>query len=104
MISFSCCHCLKTLSVWKKVCFHAKVVRIESFLEPVLSKLVDVIEKSTFGDLRGDLLVPGIDGCTIIIDVKSSDVCNEVNLKLANSNLSDPLSEAENRKLLVLCI
>ncbi|KAL0213432.1 hypothetical protein RCL1_007058 [Eukaryota sp. TZLM3-RCL] len=76
----------------------AKSYRIESFLEPVLSKLVDVIEKSTFGGSRGDLLVPGIDGSTIIIDVRSSDVCNDVNLKLANSNLSDPLSEAENQK------
>ncbi|KAL0217190.1 hypothetical protein RCL1_007673 [Eukaryota sp. TZLM3-RCL] len=45
-------------AVRDQIYYITKSYRIESFLEPVLSELVDVIEKSTCGDSRGDLLVP----------------------------------------------
>ncbi|KAL0216092.1 hypothetical protein P9112_008276 [Eukaryota sp. TZLM1-RC] len=57
--------------------------KIESFLEPLLSSLADDSDRNTFGDSRGDVLVPGLDGSMIIVDVRSTDVTNSSNEKLA---------------------
>ncbi|KAL0225606.1 hypothetical protein P9112_012930 [Eukaryota sp. TZLM1-RC] len=76
-----------------------KSYRIESFLEPLLSNLADESDKNSFGDSRGDGLVPGLDGSMIIIDVRSTDVSNSSNEKLAQSyNL--PLRRAEEAKII----
>ncbi|KAL0207284.1 hypothetical protein P9112_011912 [Eukaryota sp. TZLM1-RC] len=76
-----------------------KSYRIESFLEPLLSNLADESDKSSFGDSRGDVLVPGLDESLIIIDVRSTDVSNSSNEKLAQSyNL--PLRRAEEAKII----
>ncbi|KAL0214910.1 hypothetical protein P9112_007094 [Eukaryota sp. TZLM1-RC] len=52
---------------------------IESFLEPLLSNLADESDNNSFGDSRGDVLVPRLDGSMIIIDVRSTDVSNSSN-------------------------
>ncbi|KAL0224201.1 hypothetical protein P9112_003591 [Eukaryota sp. TZLM1-RC] len=52
--------------------------KIESFLEPLLSILADKSDRIAFGDSRGDVLVPGLDGSMIIIDVRSDDVSNSL--------------------------
>ncbi|KAL0219812.1 hypothetical protein P9112_005465 [Eukaryota sp. TZLM1-RC] len=53
-----------------------KSYKIESFLEPLLSNLAEEADKNSFGDCRGDVLVPGLDGSMIIIDVRSTVASN----------------------------
>ncbi|KAL0211445.1 hypothetical protein P9112_009743 [Eukaryota sp. TZLM1-RC] len=71
--------------------------RIESFLEPLLSNLFDT------GDFhknnRGDVILPGSDGSFILLDVMSVDPCNVSNERLVNSDIHNPLSNAENFKI-----
>ncbi|KAL0214592.1 hypothetical protein P9112_006776 [Eukaryota sp. TZLM1-RC] len=72
--------------------------KIESFLEPLLSNLTDEADRNSFGDSCGAVLVPGLDGSMIIIDVRSTDVSNNSNEKLAPSSNS-PLRGAEETKI-----
>ncbi|KAL0215492.1 hypothetical protein P9112_007676 [Eukaryota sp. TZLM1-RC] len=62
-----------------------KSYKIESFLEPLLSNLADESDRNSFGDSRADVLVPGLDGSMIIIDVRSTDVSNSSNEKRAQT-------------------
>ncbi|KAL0219005.1 hypothetical protein P9112_004658 [Eukaryota sp. TZLM1-RC] len=76
-----------------------KSYRVESFLEPLLSNLADESDGNFFGDSRGDVLVPGPGGSMIIIDVRSTDVSNSSNEKLAQS-YNSPLRRAEEAKII----
>ncbi|KAL0223176.1 hypothetical protein P9112_002566 [Eukaryota sp. TZLM1-RC] len=76
-----------------------KSYKIESFLEPLLSNVADEADRNSFGDSRGDVLVPGLDGSMIIIDVRSTDVSNSSNKKFAPS-YSSPLRSAEEAKII----
>ncbi|KAL0214108.1 hypothetical protein P9112_006292 [Eukaryota sp. TZLM1-RC] len=51
--------------------------RIESFLEPLLSNLFDA-ENDFHKNNRGDVILPGLDGSFILLDVMSVDPCNEI--------------------------
>ncbi|KAL0226889.1 hypothetical protein P9112_014213 [Eukaryota sp. TZLM1-RC] len=62
--------------------------RIESFLEPLLSNLFDT-EDDLHKNNRGDLILPGLDGSFISVDVMSVDPCNVSNERLANSEIHD---------------
>ncbi|KAL0205269.1 hypothetical protein P9112_000576 [Eukaryota sp. TZLM1-RC] len=76
-----------------------KSYKIESFLEPLLSSPVDESDRNSFGDSRGDVLVPGPDGSMIIIDIRSTDVSNSSNEKLAQS-YNSPLRRVEEAKII----
>ncbi|KAL0208535.1 hypothetical protein P9112_011122 [Eukaryota sp. TZLM1-RC] len=76
-----------------------KSYQIESFLEPLLSNLADESDKNSFGDSRGDVLVPGLDKSMIVIDVRSTDASNSSNEKLAQS-YNSPLRRAEEAKFI----
>ncbi|KAL0210048.1 hypothetical protein P9112_010132 [Eukaryota sp. TZLM1-RC] len=76
-----------------------KSYQIESFLEPLLSNLADESDKNSFGDSPGDVLVPGLDGPMIIIDVRFIDVSNCSNEKLAQS-YNSPLRRADEAKII----
>ncbi|KAL0205683.1 hypothetical protein P9112_000990 [Eukaryota sp. TZLM1-RC] len=71
--------------------------RIESFLEPLLSNLFDA-EDDFHKNNRGDVILPGLDGSFILLDVMSVDPCNASNERLVNSEIHNPLSNAENFK------
>ncbi|KAL0215547.1 hypothetical protein P9112_007731 [Eukaryota sp. TZLM1-RC] len=71
--------------------------RIESFLEPLLSNLFDT-EDDFHKNNRGDVILPGLDGSFILVDVMSVDPCNASNERLVNSKIHNPLSNAENFK------
>ncbi|KAL0215588.1 hypothetical protein P9112_007772 [Eukaryota sp. TZLM1-RC] len=72
--------------------------RIESFLEPLLSNLFDT-EDDFHKNNRGDVILPGLDGAFILVDVMSVDLCNFSNERLANSEIHNLLSNAENFKI-----
>ncbi|KAL0223342.1 hypothetical protein P9112_002732 [Eukaryota sp. TZLM1-RC] len=72
--------------------------RIESFLEPLLSNLFDA-EDDFHKNNRGDVILPGLDGSFILLDVMSVDPCNASNERLVNSEIHNPLSNAENFKI-----
>ncbi|KAL0223893.1 hypothetical protein P9112_003283 [Eukaryota sp. TZLM1-RC] len=76
-----------------------KSYKVESFLDPLLSNLADESDRNSFGDSRGDVLVPGLDGSMIIIDVRSTDLSNSSNEKLAQS-YNSPLRRAEEAKII----
>ncbi|KAL0210788.1 hypothetical protein P9112_009086 [Eukaryota sp. TZLM1-RC] len=76
-----------------------KVYKIESVVEPLLSNLADESDRNSFGDNRGDVLVPGLEGSMIIIDVRSTDVSNSSNEKLAQS-YNSPLRRVEEAKII----
>ncbi|KAL0207434.1 hypothetical protein P9112_012062 [Eukaryota sp. TZLM1-RC] len=76
-----------------------KFYKIESFLEPLLSNLADESDRNSFGDSRGDVLVPGLDESLIIIDVRSTDVSKSSNEKMAQS-YNSPLRRAEEAKII----
>ncbi|KAL0226862.1 hypothetical protein P9112_014186 [Eukaryota sp. TZLM1-RC] len=71
--------------------------RIESFFEPLLSNLF--VTEDDFLKNRGDVILPGLDGIFILLDVMSVDPCNASNEKLANFEIHNPLSNAENCKI-----
>ncbi|KAL0223542.1 hypothetical protein P9112_002932 [Eukaryota sp. TZLM1-RC] len=73
--------------------------KIVSYLELLLSRLVDEDTLNSFGRNRGDLMLEGLDGTTIITDVRSTDVCNNSFKSLAQSNQKNPLNVAENSKI-----
>ncbi|KAL0205051.1 hypothetical protein P9112_000358 [Eukaryota sp. TZLM1-RC] len=64
--------------------------RIESFLEPLLSNLFDA-ENDFHKNNRGDVILPGLDGSFILLDVMSVDPCNASNERLVNSEIHNPL-------------
>ncbi|KAL0226390.1 hypothetical protein P9112_013714 [Eukaryota sp. TZLM1-RC] len=72
--------------------------RIESFLEPLLSNLFDA-EDYFHKNNRGDVVLPVLDGSFILLDVMSVDPCNASNEGLVNSEIHNPLSNAENFKI-----
>ncbi|KAL0205956.1 hypothetical protein P9112_001263 [Eukaryota sp. TZLM1-RC] len=76
-----------------------KSYKNESFLKPLLSNLADESDRNSFGESRGDVLVLGLDGSMIIIDVRSTDVSNSSNEKLAQS-FNSPLRRAEEVKII----
>ncbi|KAL0210959.1 hypothetical protein P9112_009257 [Eukaryota sp. TZLM1-RC] len=75
-----------------------KCHRIESFLEPLLSNLFDTEDDFHKND-RGDVILPGSDGSFILLDVMSVDPCDASNKRLVNSEIHNPLSNAENFKI-----
>ncbi|KAL0207530.1 hypothetical protein P9112_012158 [Eukaryota sp. TZLM1-RC] len=72
--------------------------RIESFLEPLLSNLLD-FQDDFHKNNKGDVILPGLDGTFILLDLMSVDPCNASNERLANSEIHNPLSNAENFKI-----
>ncbi|KAL0207755.1 hypothetical protein P9112_012383 [Eukaryota sp. TZLM1-RC] len=56
-------------------------------------------DRNSFGDSRSDVLVLGLDGSMIIIDVRSTDVSKSSNGKLAPS-YNSPLRRAEEAKII----
>ncbi|KAL0225638.1 hypothetical protein P9112_012962 [Eukaryota sp. TZLM1-RC] len=64
----------------------SKSHRIVSYLEPLLSRLVD---EDTFR----------LEGTTIITDVRSTDVCNDSFIPMAQSKYRDPLTVSEKAKI-----
>ncbi|KAL0219626.1 hypothetical protein P9112_005279 [Eukaryota sp. TZLM1-RC] len=73
--------------------------RIVSYSEPLLSRLVDEDTLNCFGCNRGDLMLEGLDGTSIITDVRPTDVCNNSFIPLAQSKYKNPLAVAENSKI-----
>ncbi|KAL0213887.1 hypothetical protein P9112_006071 [Eukaryota sp. TZLM1-RC] len=78
--------------------------RIESFLELLLLNLFDA-EDDFRKNNRGDVILPGSfeskkskDGSFILLDVMSVDPCCASNERLVNSEIHNPLSNAENFK------
>ncbi|KAL0207892.1 hypothetical protein P9112_010479 [Eukaryota sp. TZLM1-RC] len=72
--------------------------RIESFLEPLLSNLFDA-EDDFHKNNRGDVILLGLDGSFILLDIMSVDPCNASKERLVNSEIHNPLSNAENFKI-----
>ncbi|KAL0204999.1 hypothetical protein P9112_000306 [Eukaryota sp. TZLM1-RC] len=72
--------------------------RIESFLEPLLWNLFDT-EDDFHKNNRGDVILPGLDGSFILLDVLSLDPCNASNESLVNSEIHNPLSNAGSFKI-----
>ncbi|KAL0224057.1 hypothetical protein P9112_003447 [Eukaryota sp. TZLM1-RC] len=70
-----------------------------NFLERLLSNMADEGDRISFGYSRSDVLVSALDGSMIIIDVRSTDVPNSPNKKLAQSHNS-PLRRAEEAKII----
>ncbi|KAL0205485.1 hypothetical protein P9112_000792 [Eukaryota sp. TZLM1-RC] len=77
----------------------SKSHRILSYLEPLLSRLVDEDTLNSFGRIRGDLMLEGLEGTTIITDVRSTDVCNDSFIPLAQSKCKAPLTVSEKAKI-----
>ncbi|KAL0223663.1 hypothetical protein P9112_003053 [Eukaryota sp. TZLM1-RC] len=73
--------------------------RIVSYLEPLLSRLVDEDILNSFCRTRGDLMLEGLEGTTIINDVTSTYVCKNTFIPLAQSKHKNPLFVAENSKI-----
>ncbi|KAL0224009.1 hypothetical protein P9112_003399 [Eukaryota sp. TZLM1-RC] len=48
---------------------------------------------------RGDVILPGLDGTFILLDVMSVDPCNASNERFADSEIRNPPSNAENVKI-----
>ncbi|KAL0226211.1 hypothetical protein P9112_013535 [Eukaryota sp. TZLM1-RC] len=75
-----------------------KSYRNESFSEPLLSNLFDT-EDDFHKNNRGDVILPGVDGTFVLLDVLSVDPCNASNERLVNSEIHNPLSNAANFKI-----
>ncbi|KAL0213795.1 hypothetical protein P9112_005979 [Eukaryota sp. TZLM1-RC] len=75
-----------------------KCHRIEFFLELLLSNLFDA-ENNFHQNNRGDVILPGLDGSFMLLDVMSVDPCDDSNERLANSEIHNSLSHVENFKI-----
>ncbi|KAL0204798.1 hypothetical protein P9112_000105 [Eukaryota sp. TZLM1-RC] len=64
---------------------------IVCYLEPLLSRSVDEDTLNSFGRNRDDLMLEGLEGTTIITDVRSTDVCNDSFIPMAQSKCKDSL-------------
>ncbi|KAL0208313.1 hypothetical protein P9112_010900 [Eukaryota sp. TZLM1-RC] len=84
-----------------------KSYRVDSFLEPLLSKLIlddpniDSMRynRASMGLTRGDLVVPGLNGSFTILDAMSIDPCNSSNEHFINSDVNNPLLAGEKYKI-----
>ncbi|KAL0210862.1 hypothetical protein P9112_009160 [Eukaryota sp. TZLM1-RC] len=84
-----------------------KSYRVDSFLEPLLSKLIlddpnidsTRYNRASMGLTRGDLVVPGLNGSFTILDAMSIDPCNSSNEHLINSDVNNPLLAGEKYKI-----
>ncbi|KAL0213922.1 hypothetical protein P9112_006106 [Eukaryota sp. TZLM1-RC] len=84
-----------------------KSYRVDSFLEPLLSKLIlddpnidsTRYNRASMGLARGDLVVPGLNGSFIILDAMSIDPCNSSNKHLIDSDVNNPLLAGEKYKI-----
>ncbi|KAL0214837.1 hypothetical protein P9112_007021 [Eukaryota sp. TZLM1-RC] len=63
----------------------------------LLSSLFDT-EDDFHKNNRGDVILPGLDGTSILLDVMSVDHCNVSNERLDHSEIHNSLSNAENSK------
>ncbi|KAL0204898.1 hypothetical protein P9112_000205 [Eukaryota sp. TZLM1-RC] len=72
--------------------------RIESSLEPLLSSLFDT-EDDFHKYIRGDVILRGLPGTFILLDVMSADPLNASNERLATSEIHNILSNADNFKI-----
>ncbi|KAL0219771.1 hypothetical protein P9112_005424 [Eukaryota sp. TZLM1-RC] len=77
----------------------SKFHHIVSYLEPLLSRLVDEDTLNSFGRNRLDLMLEGLEGTIIITDVRSFDVCNNSFIPSAESKHNNTISVAENSKI-----
>ncbi|KAL0222993.1 hypothetical protein P9112_002383 [Eukaryota sp. TZLM1-RC] len=81
--------------------------RADSFLEPLLSKLIlddpniDSMRSSrtSMSLTRGDLVVQGLNGSFTILDAMSIDPCNSSNEHFINSDVNNPLLADEKYKI-----
>ncbi|KAL0226188.1 hypothetical protein P9112_013512 [Eukaryota sp. TZLM1-RC] len=84
-----------------------KSYRVDSFLEPLLSKLIlddpnidsTRYNRASMGLTRGDLVVPGLNGSLTILDAMSIDPCNSSNEHFINSDVNNPLLAGEKYKI-----
>ncbi|KAL0210173.1 hypothetical protein P9112_010257 [Eukaryota sp. TZLM1-RC] len=84
-----------------------KSYRVDSFLEPLLSKLIlddpnidsTRYNRASMGLTRGDLVVPGLNGSFTILDAMSIDPCNSSNKHFINSDVNNPLLAGEKYKI-----
>ncbi|KAL0226688.1 hypothetical protein P9112_014012 [Eukaryota sp. TZLM1-RC] len=72
--------------------------RIEFFWEPLWSNLFDA-EDDFHKNNRGDVILLGLDGTFILVDVMSVGPCNVSNERLAYSEIHYALSNIENFKI-----
>ncbi|KAL0223169.1 hypothetical protein P9112_002559 [Eukaryota sp. TZLM1-RC] len=77
----------------------SKSHKIVSYLETLLSHLVDEDTLNYFGRNRGDLMLGGLEGTIIITDVRSTDLFNVSFIPMAQSKYKDPLSVSEKAKI-----
>ncbi|KAL0218977.1 hypothetical protein P9112_004630 [Eukaryota sp. TZLM1-RC] len=76
-----------------------KSYQVDSFLEPLLSKLIlddPSIDSMRYNRVsmsltRGDLVVPGLNGSFTILDAMSIDPCNFSNEHFIDSDVNNPL-------------
>ncbi|KAL0216093.1 hypothetical protein P9112_008277 [Eukaryota sp. TZLM1-RC] len=73
----------------------SKSHKIVPDLEPLLSRLVNEDILNSFGRNRGDLILEGLEGTTIIRDVRSTDICYDSFIPMAQSKCRDPLTVSE---------
>ncbi|KAL0215045.1 hypothetical protein P9112_007229 [Eukaryota sp. TZLM1-RC] len=84
-----------------------KSYRVDSFLEPLLSKLIlddpnidsTRYNRASMGLTRGNLVVPGLNGSFTILDAMSIDPCNSSNEHFINSDVNNPLLAGEKYKI-----
>ncbi|KAL0223282.1 hypothetical protein P9112_002672 [Eukaryota sp. TZLM1-RC] len=84
-----------------------KSYRVDSFSEPLLSKLIldDPNIDSTrhnrafMGLTRGDLVVSGLNGSFTFLDAMSIYPCNSSNEHFINSDVNNPLLAGEKHKI-----
>ncbi|KAL0223301.1 hypothetical protein P9112_002691 [Eukaryota sp. TZLM1-RC] len=84
-----------------------KSYRVDSFLEPLLSKLIlddpnidsARYKTASMGLTRGDLVVHGLNGSFTILDTMSIDLCNSFNKHFINSDVNNPLLAGEKYKI-----
>ncbi|KAL0207064.1 hypothetical protein P9112_012775 [Eukaryota sp. TZLM1-RC] len=84
-----------------------KSYRVDSFLEPLLSKLIPddpnidntCYNSASMGPTRGDLFVPGLNGSFTILDAMTIDRCYSSNEHLINSDVNNPLLAGEKYKI-----
>ncbi|KAL0224329.1 hypothetical protein P9112_003719 [Eukaryota sp. TZLM1-RC] len=81
--------------------------RVDSFFEPLLSKLIfddpnidsTRYNRAYMGLTRGDLVVAGLNGSFTFLDAMSIDPCNSSNEHLINSDVNNPLLAGEKYKI-----
>ncbi|KAL0219250.1 hypothetical protein P9112_004903 [Eukaryota sp. TZLM1-RC] len=77
----------------------SKSLKIVSYLKALLSCLVDENTLNSCGRNRGDLLLGGLQGTTMITNVRPTDLWNISFIPLTQSKHKNPLSVAKNIKI-----